>query len=304
MQGKNHDQTRNPVNLSLCIAVMLCSTITGCSTFGAHQAFTYRKTQSNDPNKVLTYAYDPSLATPDRPFFKYAYRDAGTNKRRVRNTILYELMGMVDDYYYQYTSELRRDVSGKGILVDTAGLATSIASTAAGANELKTVLSAASSSVQGLSKSIDANVLMGNTVQAIRLQMDGARADIATDMITKMKQQDCDEYPLEAGLRDVIRYYDAGTLTSGVAALSKEAGVKKSESENAQKRAEVGTFTSDDAEATLRNYWKPNGVLNKDHAAAFNGWLQEHENGVDIATFLYSSKYSSERPKAVAALIK
>lgn len=60
---------------------------------------------------------------------------------------------------------------------------------------------------------------------------------------------------------------------------------------------------SDDV-AVLRDYWKPNGVLNKDHAAAFNGWLQEHENSVDIATFLYSSKYSSERPKAAAALIK
>ena len=73
---------------------------------------------------------------------------------------------MVDDYYCQYTTELRRDVSGKGILLDTRALATSIASTAAGANELKTVLSAISSSVQGLSKSIDANVLLGNTLRA------------------------------------------------------------------------------------------------------------------------------------------
>jgi hypothetical protein len=55
---------------------------------------------------------------------------------------------------------------------------------------------------------------------------------------------------------------------------------------------------------TLRSYWKPNGVVNSEHAAALQTWLNKNENGVDIATFINSSQYASERSKAVSALIK
>src|SRR5581483_467505 len=230
--------TSLPEIKSLLIAVAMISYAafsTGCSTAGAHQAFTYRKMHSNPhPEKVLTYSYDPAQSTPAQPFFKAAYAGSGYSNS-VRNRILYELMGMVDDYYYRYTFELRADISGKNIFTDTLGLGTSLASTAAGAKELKTVLSAISTAAQGVSKSIDSNVLLGNTIQAVRLQMDAARADIATEMIKKMKEQGTTEYPLEAGLRDIIRYYDAGTLTSGLANLSKESGKDKANAEAKQK---------------------------------------------------------------------
>ena len=211
-------------------------------------------------------------------------------------------MGMVDDYYYQYTNELRRDVAGKGILVDTAALATSVAATAAGANELKTVLSAISSSVQGLSKSIDANVLLGNTVQAIRLQMDGARADIATEMITNMKQQNCSEYPLEAGLRDIVRYYDAGTLTSGVASLSKDAGVKKNEAEKEQNKAATTTakFSKDTAGDKLRDL-----ASTPEGKAKLRTWMDSH--GLEdeaIEMFIRGDIYASQRQTAVSDLLR
>jgi hypothetical protein len=251
--------------LSLGLAVAVLSS--GCSTFGAHQAFTYRKECGNQhPEQVLTFQYDRAAPADRRPFFKDAYehpagfasserltsKDADGNdvtillsaRGVVRNRILYELMGMVDDYYFRYTDELRSDIAGKGIFSDTLGLATSLAATAAGGQQLKTVLSAISTAAQGVSKSIDANVLLGSSVQAIRLQMDAARSDLAAEMILKMKQQDAGEYPLEAGLRDIVRYYDAGTLTSGVAALSKESGKKKIESETKEKARATNTEIS------------------------------------------------------------
>jgi len=287
---------------SLCVALPICDLLSSCSTFGAHQAFTYRKTYTNsNPSKVFTYSYDPEDTSHD--YFKAAYAHPGAEgQKQVRNRILYELMGMVDDYYYQYTTELRRDVSGKGILVDTTALATSIAATAAGAKELKTVLSAISSSVQGLSKSIDANVLLGNTVQAIRLQMDGARADIATEMITNMKQQDCSEYPLEAGLRDIVRYYDAGTLTSGVASLSKDAGVKKNEAEKEQTKAATtkAKFSKDSAGDKLRDL-----ASTPEGRAKLRSWMDGHDlEDEAIEMFIRGDIYASQRQAAVSDLLK
>ena len=53
----------------------------------------------------------------------------------------------------------------------------------------------------------------------------------------------------------------------------------------------------------LHNYWKPNGVVDAHNAAAFRAWLDSNEKGVDIATFINSSEYAVERPKAAAALM-
>jgi hypothetical protein len=292
--------------VSLCLLALVGTNISGCSTFGAHQAFTYRKTGSNtDPSRVFTYSYDSyDQQDPTRPYFKQAYNAApgAAAQQLVRNRILYELMGVVDDYYYYYTTALRRDISGKGIIVDTAALATSIASTAAGGKELKTVLSAVSSSVQGISKSIDANVLLGNTVQAIRLQMDGARTDIATEMIKKMKDQNCIDYPLEAGLRDIVRYYDAGTLTSGVASLSKDAGVKKNEAEKKQSAAAKTTakFTEDTASNKLATL-----ISTAEGKKRLRIWMNEHDlQDEALAEFIWGDIYAGQRETAVADLVK
>lgn len=206
----------------------------GCSVNGAYQAFTYRnRTDNPHPEKIYTYSYDRALASRGQPYFKDAYKEGPP--KTVRNRIMYELMGIVDDFYYRYTVELRQDITSKGIVADAVGISTSLAATAAGGEGLKTLLAAISTAGQGLNKSIDANILLGNTVQAIRLQMDAARADLATEIIAKLREQDVADYPLEAGLRDIIRYYDAGTVTSGVASLSKISGTNKADAEADQK---------------------------------------------------------------------
>lgn len=214
--------------------------LASCSGLGANQAFSYRKTRDNpNPGLVLTYSYGQPRAREGQEFFKTAYKNAisEADARRVRNRILYELMGMVDDHYFRYTVQLRAGIAGKGVLTDSLGIATSLAATAAGGEQLKTILSAISTAAQGINKSIDANLLVGSTVEAIRLQMDATRAAVAAEMIEKMKGQGDADYPLEAGLRDIVRYYDAGTVTSGVAGLSRASGKQKADSEDRQRAA-------------------------------------------------------------------
>ena len=285
----------------LALFLLLPGALAGCSTFGAHQAFTYRKTYGNsNPERVLTYSYDPNFENQNRPFFKkvYAAPPANETQQQVRNRILYELMGVIDDYYFQYTKEMRRDVSSKGLLVDTAGLATSIASTAAGANEVKTILSAISSSVQGLSKAIDSNVLLGNTVQAIRLQMDAGRASVADEIIKKM-EKDTTSYPLEAGLRDIVRYYDAGTLTSGLATLTKEAGSNKETAEAAEKNTALGKVSSSAATMRLQKWVFGNRATKKAREAEIDDWLAGKGYAYGFSELLYGDK-EAERQKFIS----
>jgi hypothetical protein len=61
---------------------------------------------------------------------------------------------------------------------------------------------------------------------------------------------------------------------------------------------------SDDADA-LRAYWAPNGLVNADHAKTLSQWLDAHENGMHIASFIDATdpKYAVERAKARQALV-
>jgi hypothetical protein len=74
-------------------------------------------------------------------------------------------------------------------------------------------------------------------VEAIRLQMDASRATVASEMISKMTDKSDSDYPLEAGLRDIIRYYDAGNVTSGVAGLSEASGKQKQNAQAAEAKS-------------------------------------------------------------------
>src|SRR5436305_3352542 len=91
--GNENSRSKTAQTLICLVAV---AGLTACSSFGAYQAFTYRKTSGNDPKKLLTYNYvDPSA----KNYFKAVYGTASDDaQKEIRNRILYELMGMVDDY--------------------------------------------------------------------------------------------------------------------------------------------------------------------------------------------------------------
>jgi hypothetical protein len=84
----------------LTIALFCCPS--ACSTFGFKEVFNYRQ----PPGNVLTYSYVRGDAKANGlTFFKDAYQqvEADRDKQKaVRNRILYELMGVVDDYYYRW----------------------------------------------------------------------------------------------------------------------------------------------------------------------------------------------------------
>lgn len=66
----------------------------------------------------------------------------------------------------------------------------------------------------------------------------------------------------------------------------------------------IASDASDADVGALREWWKPGGVVNQEHAAQFENWLSTHESGVDIATFLNSPLYKNDRPRATAALVQ
>jgi len=55
---------------------------------------------------------------------------------------------------------------------------------------------------------------------------------------------------------------------------------------------------------TIRDYWKPQGVVNQARAKKLRAWLAKHAGGMDIATFIHSSEHDRNHAEAIAALIR
>ncbi len=198
------------------------------SACAAHQPFSYRQTwPGGNPEILYTYNYaDPAAEN----YFRTA-----VDSTLVRNRVLYELMGIFDDYYYKNTVNIRDGVVGKNLLVSFSGIATSFAAALAGGEQIKTVLSAISGGLQTINGTFDKEALLNTSVQALRFQMDASRAVVAAGIIEAMDKNLAD-YPLEAGLRDLIRYYDAGTVTSALTALAQTTALQKAAAEQMEAR--------------------------------------------------------------------
>jgi len=113
---------------------------------------------------------------------------APTEKVKVRNAILNDLMAVIDFNYHEYEAQLRTEKVLKNTTADIVTLGLTAASTAVGGAEAKTILSAIATGVVGANTDTDAH------------------------------------YPLQSGIRDVIAYYYAGSLTDAMLGLVEKTG--------------------------------------------------------------------------------
>jgi hypothetical protein len=157
-----------------------------------------------------------------------AYNAAnGEAKKLARNDVLNDLLWLADDYYGQLTNQLHTNNAWRETLFDATKLGLSAAGSVAGGTELKAILAATSTGVQGLSTSIDKNFYAQQSVEAIIATMDSQRAEDKKLLVAGMTQsadQTATPYPLSQGLVDVQKYALDSTLTRALIALSQKAG--------------------------------------------------------------------------------
>jgi hypothetical protein len=219
----------NRIILMLCSAGTLWTLCgTGCSTTGP------TKPALLNAQRLPSFEY---VATNSANYYLAVYTNAASADRaRVRNQILSDLMAIIDYNYHQYEWALRDDSSIKDTSVDIVTLGLTAAATASGAEQVKTILSATAAGVIGANASIDKNVFKNNTIQVLQLQMRSLRAEREEQLIRGMGKPDAD-YPLQAGIRDIVAYYYAGSITGALIALTAEVGAKARSAENAAKGA-------------------------------------------------------------------
>jgi hypothetical protein len=189
--------------------------LTGCSTTRATKPALISAT------RLPSFNYTSSRTTN---YYLTIYNNAApTEKVKVRNAILSDLMAVIDFNYHEFEVRLHSEKVLKNTTADIVTLGLTAASTAVGGEEAKTILSAIATGVVGVNTALDKNVFQNNTIEALELEMRSLRAQRERDLINGMADTDA-HYPLQSGIRDVIAYYYAGSLTDAMLGLVEKTG--------------------------------------------------------------------------------
>jgi hypothetical protein len=157
-------------------------------------------------------------------FFRTAYKNSSTDEsaqEKVRASIAYEVMELIDEEYSTYEINLRSDRAYKDSLTQIASIALSSAATVTGTSNLKTILSAIDTGLKGANAAIDTEVYRDKASEALISQMRASRAKSASVIYNGLKKPIV-KYPLEALRRDLGNYYRAGNLTSALVDLASQ----------------------------------------------------------------------------------
>lgn len=195
------------------IATTSCAN--GQTTPTAQTALTTQTTQT--AQTTSTTQTTQANQTTEQTSGNTATTCAGTQKA-VRNSILFELMSIVDEDFAEYQKAVRSDRAYKDTLVTITSLALTGTAAAVGGGAAAT-LAAIDTGIKGANAAIDKNAFNDTAPNILLNQMQTDRDNIAAIIYAGMSKSTA-VYTLEEGLRDVGNYYRAGSVTAAVIALA------------------------------------------------------------------------------------
>jgi hypothetical protein len=192
----------------------------------------------------------------DQSAYDSAYSSGDLDKAlRMRNRIVERLRNLIDDNYLDFEGTLAKRRNSENILFDLTELGAAAATTITNGERVKTIIAAALTAFKGARKSIDQNVFRERTTEAIVAKMREARAEIGSQISDRLDAS-VQTYSLEHAYGDLINYFYAGTLQSGLQRLSQDAGQDAAVAEQNAVEAEdlrIATQEEFDTSKLLRN---------------------------------------------------
>ncbi len=159
-----------------------------------------------------------------------------TGARALRDQIVYRALADIESGYGRFEVQLTTSRASESVLADTAQLGLTAATTVAAAGDVKDILAASLSGLQGTQLSLDKNFFREKTTEALISQMRADRKNLEAQIITRLATQDViastdpasskavAAYPLDAAWIDVIQYYYAGTVPSALVSIATATG--------------------------------------------------------------------------------
>jgi hypothetical protein len=217
--------------LLLCCAVV---SLLGCSGGGVLLAPKHPLTTLGKNKTLRSDLYPPTRVADYRHMYEQAQNEA--ERKRCRNEVVQRLMAETDNNFLIWSQR----VYGTRIIGETgADVTNTVLNTVAvgsGASSAKSI-AVALASLAGVRLATNENLFMKQNASALYAKMKEHRAAVATQIEGHLKDKDTTTYPLNAALRDVERYYEAGTMAYASAHLSAEANQKAAVAEAVREQA-------------------------------------------------------------------
>ncbi len=227
-----------------------------------------------------------------------------------RNEVLNELMLLSDHNYQAFKAEFYSGNASFQTTFDLIALGLSTAGAFASSGAAP-ILSGASAAVQGAQGKFNARFYLEKTTETLVNAMDTVRANKKRLILESMANLSLSQYPIEAGVRDVVEYNDAGSLVNALVKISAESGSQRTAAEKKleateEKLARATRFEDDDAGKALTSYVFPRGAEKAADPAAMSAlrdWMNKNGlEGYPAAMFLFGEGFADKRQLAVSAL--
>ncbi len=158
--------------------------------------------------------------------------DIDTNTVIKRNMGITNVLVVIDFRYSEFINNAGLEQRVKSITTDFVLLSLNLAGTAVGGAGIKTLLAALSAGVAGTNMAFDKSVIYETTVPALIMQMNADRTEKYRQILSGMNREIV-EYSWAQAVRDLIDYYNAGTLQNAINSIKKNAGNKQVTEEKA-----------------------------------------------------------------------
>lgn len=174
---------------------------------------------------------------------------------RHRDRVLFEVLAEIDDDYFQFEKQLTVAEGASNVIWDWIDIGLDATAAAITPVSTKTILSTIAVGVEGARLSVDKNAFRQQTHELIRLSMRAERQGILNEIYLRLERDRADDefrYSLEEVLRDLARYYYAGSVGAALDRMHRLATNELDWLESQGTAIRTGEFARAEAERRAR----------------------------------------------------
>lgn len=183
----------------------------------------------NNKNSFVSNVNEYLAAAQGR--YEQNVRSNPAEAKRVRNDAIEDAVAVIDSNYNDYISKLNTRRSTTDFIADVIELGTSAMTGIVKGERPNQILGIALTAFRGGRRSAELNFYKEQTVPILITKMDDNRAQVYAMILTR-KADEVIDYSMKEAIRDIVDYYNAGTLIRAFTQLQKDTAARAKESED------------------------------------------------------------------------
>ena len=151
--------------------------------------------------------------------------DANGKAQQIRNDAIDDVLAVIDDNYNDYIRNIEERRSRIDFVLDVIDLGTGAATGISKGERPNQILGIALTAFRGGRRSSELNFYKQQTTPILINKMDDNRATALADILNN-RSTPAPNYSMKTAIRDLVAYYNAGTLVRAFSELSKSTGAQ------------------------------------------------------------------------------